>query len=204
MKYEAVIWDVDGTLLNTQEGLLAAYRYTLNTLGLPPRTDEVLSSYIGPTPPTVFRRYFEMEAAEAQKAADIFRERYKEHDLLKASVYEGTLEVLEALKAHGIRQAIATNKRQDYATDICAHFGLDRYCSPIYGADNENRLTKADLIRKCLDDLGVSRAVMVGDTEGDRQAAEQAGIDFIGVGYGFGLKDAESLPSIRLLIDALI
>ncbi len=205
MKYDAVIWDVDGTLLDTREGLTAAYHYTIETLSLPPRADEEIATFIGPTPQTVFITRFGMSPHAAQAAADIFRERYKSQDLFKASAYEGVFCVLEALKAAGIRQAIATNKRQDYATDICVHFGIDRYCSPIYGADNDNRLTKADLIRRCLDELGSScKAVMVGDTKGDQAAAEEAGIDFIGVNYGYGFREAAGcIHSISQILELI-
>ncbi len=188
MKYDAVIWDVDGTLLDTQEGLVAAYHYTLNALNLPSRTNEEIATYIGPTPQTVFMTRFGLSAPDAQAAADIFRARYKVHDLLKARVYDGIFDVLEALKISGLQQAIATNKRQDYAVDICAHFGIDHYCHPIYGADNDNKLTKSDLICQCLQSLKTSNAVMVGDTAGDQTAAREAGIDFIGVNYGYGFK----------------
>ena len=192
MKIKTVLWDVDGTLLNTQEGLTAAYRYTIEQCHLPSKTDEELGSFIGPTPQTIFMTHFGLNKEEAQHAADIFRERYKSHDLFKASLYPGVEDVLSSLDKAGIQQAIATNKRQDYATEICKHFGLADYCSPIIGADNENKLTKADLIKKCLEELGIfdpSAVVMIGDTEGDKQAAKDAGVQFLGVNYGFGFCD---------------
>lgn len=189
-----VIWDVDGTLLDTRAGLVAAYRYALTELGLPDRTDVQICSYIGPTPQTIFQIRFGLNAAKAQRAADVFRERYKTCDLLKATVYDGVYDVMESLRMRGVKQAIATNKRQDYATEICEHFGFDKYCFPIVGADNDNKLTKADLIQRCLQTLNVtdfSSAVMIGDTDGDKVAAETVGIGFIGVNYGFGFSSVE-------------
>ena len=132
--------------------------------------------------------------ASTDGTADIIRERYKTRDLLKAKVYDGVYDVMDTLQKRGVKQAIATMKRQDYATEICEHFGFDKYCFPIVGADNENKLTKADLIRKCLQTLNVSdlsSAVMIGDTNGDKTAAETVGIHFIGVNYGFGFKDGK-------------
>ena len=192
MKIKAVIWDVDGTLLNTQEGLTAAYRYTIEQCHLPSKTDEELSSYIGPTPQTIFMNHFGLNEENAQRAAEIFRERYRSHDLFKALLYPGVEDVLSSLDEAGIQQAIATNKRQDYATEICELFGLDDYCAPIIGADNENKLTKADIIKKCLEVLKISdpsSVVMIGDTEGDKQAAQAAGVQFLGVNYGFGFNN---------------
>lgn len=193
MKYKVLVWDIDGTLLNTLEGLLSAYQFTIETLKLPKKSLKEISSFIGPTPQTVFISFFSLSEAEAQKAADIFRDRYKSNDLLKAEPYPGLLSVLNRLSEMGYQQCVATNKRQDYAVDICTYFGIDHFCNPIYGAHKLNKLSKTDLIKKCLRDLKVSKkqAVMIGDTLGDKNAAKQTGIDFIGVNYGFGFKNIE-------------
>ena len=193
MKYKTIVWDIDGTLLNTLEGLVAAYQYTIEQLNLPEKSYEEIATFIGPTPQTIFVSKFGLSEIEAQKAADVFRDRYKNVDLLKAEPYPNLLSVLEKLSGVGYRQAVATNKRQDYAVDICKHFGIDKYCQPIYGADNFNKLSKAELIKNCLKDLEVAdnQAVMIGDTLGDKTAAEQAGVGFIGVNYGFGFKNVE-------------
>lgn len=193
MKYKALVWDIDGTLLNTLEGLVAAYQYTIAKLNLPEKSYEEIATFIGPTPQTIFVSKFGLSEIEAQNAADIFRERYKNVDLLKAEPYSNLLSVLESFSKMGYKQAVATNKRQDYAVDICKHFGIDKYCQPIYGADNFNKLSKAELIKNCLKDLEVAdnQAVMIGDTIGDKVAAEQAGVGFIGVNYGFGFKNIE-------------
>lgn len=193
MKYKTIVWDIDGTLLNTLEGLVSAYQYTIAKLKLPEKSYEEIATFIGPTPQTIFISKFGLSEIEAQKAADIFRERYKNVDLLKAEPYLNLLSVLENFSKMEYKQAVATNKRQDYAVDICKYFGIDKYCQPIYGADNFNKLSKSDLIKKCLKDMNISanQAVMIGDTLGDKTAAEQAGIDFIGVNYGFGFKNVE-------------
>lgn len=187
MKHTAVVWDVDGTLLNTREGVVSAAKYVLEHL----KFDGALAGQVVVFPKIkdAFKELFDMNEEQACRATVLFRERYKTRDLLKATVYDGVYDVMEALRARGVKQAVATNKRQDYATEICEHFGFDKYCFPIVGADNDNKLTKADLIKKCLQTLGVadaSSAVMIGDTNGDKTAAETVGVDFIGVNYGFG------------------
>ena len=193
MKYKALVWDIDGTLLNTLEGLVSAYQYTIAKLNLSEKSFEEIAAFIGPTPQVIFTSRFGLSEDEAQKAADVFRERYKNFDLLKAEPYPNLLSVLEELSEIGYVQAVATNKRQDYAVDICKHFGINKYCNPIYGVDNFNKSSKADLIKKCLMDLSVAgnQAVMIGDTLGDKTSAEQAGVDFIDVNYGFGFKNVD-------------
>lgn len=189
MKYDLVMWDIDGTLLNTEEGLVVAYQYTIGKLKLPGRSVDEIRSFIGPVPQNIFIQEFAMSLDEAQKASDLFRNRYKNHDLLKAYPYNGILEVLKKINCLGIKQAIATNKRQDYATDICKHFNIDKFCKPILGPDNITSKTKADLIQDCILEIKPQRAVMIGDTDSDRIAAQEAGIDFLGVNYGFGFQN---------------
>lgn len=189
---KCLIWDIDGTLLNTKEGLLASYKYTLQQLGLPELPDEEIFSFIGPPPQDIFMNKFHLTKVQAQQGADIFRERYKKYDLLKATPYIGIMESLRFFHNAGIKQAVATNKRQDYAVDICKYFGIDHYCSPIMGTDNTSSLGKSDLIIRCLNAMGQTdknMSVMIGDTNGDKKAAEEAGILFLGVNYGFGIKN---------------
>ncbi len=188
-KYKAIIWDVDGTLLNTQEGVAAAVRYTLDTCHQSWTEEDIVRILNTPKIKGAFMTIMGMTEMQAEQATDVFRTRYKEADLFKASVYEGVMDVLEAIKARGIPQAIATNKRQDCATEICHHFGLDYYCYPVVGGDRYNQRTKADLIQDCLGELSLAPSdeiVFIGDMPADREAAQAVGIDFWGINYGFG------------------
>ena len=191
MKYCVVIWDIDGTLLDTSHGLVDAYKYTIHKLKLHKKSEQEIRSFIGPTPQEIFKTKFNMNQDQAQDATDIFRDHYKTHDLFKASVYDGIYDIMEFLYKSTVKQAIATNKRQDYATDICKYFNFDKFCFPILGTDKFSKTTKAELIVKCLEILKISdpsKAVMIGDTLGDELAAKTAGVDFVGVDYGFGFK----------------
>jgi len=189
MKYDTIIWDIDGTLLNTKEGLISSYRYAIESLKLEAKTDEEISNFIGPVPQSVFKNIFGLDDIQAQKGADIFRERYKNHDLLKAYLYDGILEVLEYFKSLSVKQAVATNKRHDYALDICKHFKIDTYCNPILGSDNKSSRTKAELILEIIKKNNSKNSIMIGDTTGDKNAALEARIDFLGVNFGFGFKN---------------
>lgn len=189
----AVIFDVDGTLLDTTEGVLSSVKYTIAAHRLPAVAKEELLSFIGPPIQDSFARQYGLEGAVLQELASTFRERYKEGDVLKALPYEGIYEVCDELMRRGIAIAIATYKRQDYAEKIMRHFHFDRYTDIIFGADHENKLKKADIIRMCLEAAGVepAEAVMVGDTEHDALGAAAAGMDFIAVTYGFGFRKKE-------------
>lgn len=191
---KAVIFDVDGTLLDTTQGVLSSVEYTIKAHRLPSLRKEQLLTFIGPPIQDSFARTYGLEGDILQELAATFRNRYKEEDLYKAAAYDGIYEVCDELKRHGIAIAVATYKRQDYAVKIMRHFGFDRYTDIIYGADHENKLKKVDIIRKCLVSVGISDygdAVMVGDSDHDAIGAQKVGIDFIGVTYGFGFKAAK-------------
>ena len=92
--------------------------------------------------------------------------------------------------------AVATYKRHDYAMKILEHFHISDYCDSMNGADNENVLTKADIVVKCMEECGVtdrSKVVLIGDSEYDAIGAKGVGIDFIGVTYGFGFKTKDDV-----------
>ncbi len=196
-KYEMVIFDVDGTLLNTAEGIMNAVKYTIEKEGLPALSEDVLKNFIGPPIQDALAETYGIDDSEyLQKLAGIFRGRYKDYELMKAHPYEGIYEVFEKLVSDGVRPAIATYKREDYARAIVHHFGFDKYTDIIFGADHENRLKKKDIIGKCLevcDHLSVQNAIMVGDTAHDAEAACQLGMDFLGVLYGFGFKTTKEI-----------
>ncbi|MGN0819100.1 MAG: HAD hydrolase-like protein [Christensenellaceae bacterium] len=191
-KYDLVIFDVDGTLLNTEEGILSAVKYAIKKHNLPEISDRTISSFIGPPIQDSLKRTYGIDGDFLQEVTASFRARYSGEDLLKASVYDGLLAVFEKLREREIKTAIATYKRQDYAERIVSHFGFDKYTCAVFGADNFNKLKKKDIIEKSIACSGVtdkSRMVMVGDTESDYIGASGVGVGFIAVTYGFGFKN---------------
>lgn len=193
-KYDIAVFDVDGTLLDTTEGVVSAVKYTIDKMGFEPLSENKLLEFIGPPIQDSFANTYGLDGDILQDIATCFRNRYKEHDLLKAKPYDGIYDVFDKLLDNGVKLAVATYKRQDYAETILQHFGFDKYTNILYGADHENKLKKVDIIKKCMDDLGVTdytNAVMIGDSDNDAIGAKQIGMDFIAVTYGFGFKSAE-------------
>ena len=190
--YKIIIWDIDGTLLDTHAGVSSALRYALSQFGIQKSDEEIQLMVHTPKIKDAFVHIAKMDEDIAKQATDVFRNYYVNKSLFEACPYQGILEVLSQCKKMGINMAIASNKRQDCATNICEHFGIDTFCNPICGADRYNTLSKSDLIRKGLDFYNVtdlSSVVMIGDTDSDKHAAAEVGIDFIGVNYGFGFHD---------------
>ncbi len=194
--YKAAIFDVDGTLLDTTEGVLAAVQYTIQKTGLKELDRQKLLTFIGPPIQDSFCRMYNISADRAQELAAVFRNQYKDHELLRAVPYDGIYEVMEELKKRGIGIAVATYKRQDYAETILRHFHFDRYSDILYGSDFENKLRKPDIIQRCIGKLQIadpSSVVMIGDSMHDAEGALALGMDFIGVTYGFDFRTKEEV-----------
>ncbi len=194
--YDLVIFDVDGTLLDTSEGILSAVKYTLEKSSFTLPSEEVFRTFIGPPIKESFLKNYNIDEEMANKMTKIFRDRYKDSDILKAKPYEGIIDVFEEIKLLGMECAVATYKRQDYAEKIVKHFGFGKYTNIIFGADNDNKLKKKDIIEKCITVAGIKdlkRVIMIGDSDNDAIGAKHIGIDFLGVTYGFGFRDKEEI-----------
>ena len=186
-----VIFDLDGTLLDTREGVIESARYAAKKMGYSELPYETMLTFVGPPIQNSFIKYYGCDENTAQKAANIFRDYYKNSALLLAEAYEGIYDLCQELKENNVRMSVATYKREDYALTLLHHFGFDKYCNPMHGADNENLLKKEDIVRMCLDEMGAAKddCVLIGDTDNDAKGAIKAGTKFIAVTYGFGFKN---------------
>lgn len=202
-RYQYVIFDVDGTLLDTAEGVIEAVKKMMLAEKLAVPSETVLRTFIGPPIQDSLRKLYGFETNRTQELADLFRSFYKQDDcLLNARPYDGIFQVCQDLLSTGKQMGVATYKRQDYAEKIVRYFGFGAFTDYIYGADYENRLKKVDIIRLCLERMGCpdySLAVMIGDSDNDAIGANELGIDFIGVTYGFGFesrKDVDAFSNV--------
>lgn len=186
--YKGIIFDLDGTLLDTSEGVLASIRHTIKTMNYRELPLDTLLTFIGPPVKRSLIKHYGLTDQEADRATEVFRQQYKSKDLLKARPYNGILDLLKALKDEGFLIGVATLKREDYAHTILEYFGIAELCDLIYGSDFESKMTKTDVLRKCLNGLGLdpSDALLIGDTSSDGNGAREAGTDFMAVTFGFG------------------
>lgn len=203
MKYKLVIFDLDGTLMDTSSGILLAVKDTIKEYGMPALSEEKIRTFIGPPIQWSFEAQYGISKEEAQSMADTFRALYSTKHLLGAVPYPGIYDLLQALNERGVKSAIATYKREDYALRLLKHYHFDDYTDIMYGGDNDGTLKKRDIIQKCIDTAGVknlNEVVMVGDTLHDSNGAKELGVDFIGVSYGFGFhgEDAKGIDSMAV------
>lgn len=193
VKIANVIFDLDGTLLDTTDGILESAGYAARILGYPELPRETMLKFIGPPIQQSFMTYYGATPEEAQKAAEIFRDYYKSKALLKASPYPGIFDLCKSLRENGFQLAVATYKREDYALDLLKHFHFDAYCDPMHGADNLNVLKKEDIVNLCIKEMNATReeCVLIGDTEHDALGAAKAEVPFLAVTYGFGFQPGD-------------
>ena len=204
-KYDAVIFDIDGTILDTTCGIISAIDYTIKKCNLNDLDYDNKLYFIGPPIQDSFKKAYNLTDEDAKKIAKVFRERYKNNDLYKAKPYDGILPLLKELKEKGIKVGIATNKREDYTLDLMKYFGIDQYYDSIHGSDFEGKLLKKDIIKKVLDEINIEeqKVVMIGDCEIDYLGAKANRIDFIGVTYGFGFKDEKPNKTLAKNVNEL-
>lgn len=195
-----ISFDLDGTLLDTSEGIIQSVKYTVGQMGLILPQDIDMGFFIGPPIQMSLQKCFNLDSETAQKGADIFRAYYKSEALFMAKPYDGVFELLEELRKRKCKIGVATYKREDYALDILRHFHISDYCDVMCGADNNNVLTKSDIVRNSFLGAGVSpdETLYVGDTEHDARGAQEAGVPFVAVTWGFGFKFEEVTSSYSI------
>lgn len=188
--YQAILFDLDGTLTDSAPGILNAIRYACQTMDIPVPPETTLRRFLGPPLPFSFREYLHLNEADVARAVAGFREYYPEKGIFENEVYPGIPELLADLKKAGKTVVMATSKPELFARRIVAHFELDQYFDALCGSDmEETRADKAQVIAYALQTAGITdlqSAVMVGDREHDVKGAAKNGLPCIGAVYGYG------------------
>lgn len=186
MRYDAILFDLDGTLTASAPGICGSVRHTIAQMGISPLADNELKRFVGPPLFDSFQQYAGLSAEQAEKAVTLYRAHYTENGIFNAHVYPGIPNLLRRLKAEGAYLAIATAKPISSARRVLEHFGLSRFFDSIIGATFERRdASKESLLRDALP-TRYKRAAMVGDRSYDMEAAKKIGISAIGAGWGYG------------------
>ena len=185
--YQYILFDLDGTLTDSREGIFKSVRYSLSKLGRPDLPDTALLRFVGPPLQDSFERYCAMTPAEARRAVEIFRERYETIGWAENRAADGMEPLLRRLKEQGRKLAIASSKPERSVVPIAEKFGFLPYLDAACGSDGKNE-AKTDVIRKAFARLGIGSAekqqtVMVGDRKFDVEGAAACGIPCVGVAF---------------------
>ena len=194
MNIKAIIFDLDGTLLDTGKGIVKCVASTLGRMGFSALDEETSKSFVGPPLKKRFLELFETDEKTADDFVRLFREEYVKDDIFLAERYPGMDESLATLHER-FPLAVATNKREDLAVKLLEKFEMASYFDAICGSDVASTMTKEQIVANAAKQLGVNPTdcLMVGDSSNDAEAAERLEMPFVGVTYGYGFKNSENL-----------
>jgi len=196
MKYKNILFDLDGTLIDSKPGIVNSLRQALLCFEINPDTMD-LNKFIGPPLMNTLVDTLGMDHQKAGAILKKYREYYGKTGVYDNSLYDGVEEMLVRLKADGHTLYIATAKPLPYTNIVLEHFNILQYFTYVAASDLDRTFdTKQRIIEDVLNRCNITdlnSAVMIGDTKHDIIAAKAVGIDAIGVLYGYG--DYEELAA---------
>lgn len=194
---QLVIFDLDGTLTDSAQGILASFRHALGSIGAVVPDGDLVGMVVGPPMHLTLQGMDLGEQADAALAA--YREDYVARGWAINRPFDGIPALLADLRSAGVRLAVATSKAEPTAHRILAHFGLEGHFEVIAGASVDGlRATKSDVIKHALDQLEPlpERVLMVGDRSHDVEGAAEHSIDTVVVGWGYGRADFDGPDAV--------
>lgn len=202
--YTAVLFDLDGTVVDSAPGITSTLALTFERMGLPVPLPAELVAYVGPPILDSFRDLAHFDAETSERALSIYRDLYLEKGVFDATVYPGVEDVLRAVHESDLPMSLATSKPERPAKLVLDHYDLTRYFDELTGASaDEVRSRKADVIAEALrrlraDGADLSRTIMIGDRIHDIEGAAENDIPTIYVTWGYGAP-AESAGAIAIV-----
>jgi phosphoglycolate phosphatase len=202
--WTCILFDLDGTILDSAPGITATLAYTFEKLGMPVPPPAKLLEYVGPPLLDSFRDLAGFGAAESVDVLEIYRKRYLDYGALDSAVYPGIAALLRDIQDSPIPLSLATSKPELPATLMLNHFNLATAFDVITGAsEDEVRSRKADVVAEALNRLRLigadtSRPVMVGDRHHDVVGAAEHDVPTIFVTWGYG-SPAEQVGAIAVV-----
>lgn len=193
-KYDYVIFDFDGTVVDTGEGILKSLQFAFLDQGDPVPDLKDLRKFIGPPIYYSFTHFYGVPESRADDYIKSYRARYREKGIYECALYPGMLATLEALRANGVKLGIASSKPQTLIYDVMGYLGITDLFDAVTGTafDDSRHASKTDLIESSMEKLGAAdkrRVLMVGDRLYDLDGATGAGVDSCGVLFGYGSEE---------------
>ncbi|MBA5851150.1 HAD family hydrolase [Clostridium sp. cel8] len=190
LKYKNILFDLDGTLTDSKEGIIKSVQYSLKKYGINVKNLDELQKFIGPPLKDSFMTYYNFDESKALCAIDYYREYFKDKGIFENKVYKDVEKMLSALKENGFKIILATSKPTIFAEKIIKHFNLQGYFDNVVGSNLDgSRGKKGQVIKYIMDNYLKGKhgeTIMVGDRKHDIIGARENNIDCIAVSYGYG------------------
>lgn len=207
--YQYILFDLDGTLTDPQEGITKCIYYALEAFDMAPQSLEELKKHIGPPLSVTFHGYYQMNEEDTKRAIEKYRERFSEVGLFENKVFPGIIPMLSRLKEQGKKLGVATSKPETYTLRILEKFQLLPYFDVICGSTLDgSREAKADVIEEALRRFklthqDVGNVIMVGDRKQDIIGAKKCRLHSIGVEFGFAEKGELKEAGADYIVDTV-
>ena len=201
--YDAVVFDLDGTLFDAEEGIVSSVVKAMKEMGLEIPQGAQLRQVVGPPLRYSFHDLLNVPSERLDEAADRYAHIFRSEGMYRYSVYPGIRTMLRVLKENGIYVALASSKPRDLCEHILRHYGLRHFFDRVIGeTDSHAKLGKPEMIRRALPEH-YRRAAMVGDRLYDMEGAKAAGVDGVGAVYGCGsVEELQNAGATLLVSDA--
>ncbi|MCI7105135.1 MAG: HAD hydrolase-like protein [Lachnobacterium sp.] len=187
---KAILFDLDGTLIDSSEGITKSTQYALAHYGIIENDLSKFYKFIGPPLVASFKKYYDFPEEQAVEAVAVYRERYNKIGLFECSLYPGVRECIEKLKAQGYLIGMASSKPEVSCCRILEHFGILELFDDVVGATFDGRIdTKEEVLNEVMrrwSDVPKDEMCLIGDTMFDVEGANQVGIRTVAVNFGFG------------------
>jgi phosphoglycolate phosphatase len=205
MNAELVIFDLDGTLIDSKRDLVNSVNATRAFAGMETLADDVVASYVGNGAPVLIRRAFpDVSDQEHARLLRYFLDYYRDHMLDATTLYPGVREALDELHAHEIAMAVLTNKPVRFSVGLLEGLAIDMHFFRIYGGNSfEEKKPNPIGIRMLMEESGAlrERTLMVGDSAVDILTARNARVPACGVRWGFQPESFTTTPPDFLIDD---
>lgn len=200
-KYKSILFDLDGTITDSSEGIINSILYALNKMNIEVGDKEILKKFVGPPLMDSYKKYYGFSDEEAELGLKLFREYFSVKGIFENKLFGGIDNLLKDLCHSGYELLLATSKPQHFAEQVLEYFNIKKYFSYVSACPiDESTTTKTDIIHNALKHTSThnkSEILMIGDTTFDINGAKICGIDSLGVLYGTDsaneLKDATYL-----------
>lgn len=191
--YKIVLFDLDGTLCESGEGILNSAKYAIREMGFPVPPPEVMRKFIGPPMGQSMRNFCGMSQEQAEKAVALYRQRYNRIGWRENRLYPGIEALLKDLKASGAKLSTASSKPKPILEHIVQAYDIRTYFDALVAAGPDGfHSSKPEMIAQAIQECGGAEkheVVMIGDTHFDADGAAEAGVDFLAASYGYGTKE---------------
>ena len=195
-KFTTILWDLDGTIIDSSPGVFESFHHTFRTLGLPDLTDEQMRPFMGPPLSNTFGDVLGFEPELVQECLRTYRDFYlNQGGALNATVFPGVIDTLTKIKEAGITQSLATSKALVGTTLVGEHFDFLKYFDVLGTAANDlSRNSKSQVLEYALGELkkigaDLSKPLLIGDRIHDIEGAREHGIEVCLVRWGFGTEE---------------